>query len=471
MNSIRTRLALMIVLVTTAAVVAVGLLSSRATTNEFRRYIASDDSAKLQRCGPILIEYYQRDHSWKGVQQVLDRIGEVGDKQLILLDENRKPIATAPANLLNSHLQVSYDDSIQWRQEVNEGGKVAVNEMVLVHVQHQILTDTSGRYIGTLYVMPPLRTSAETGETSFIGSVNRSLIFTVLGAGTIALVVMLVLSRRIVRPIESLTTAVQRLEAGDLNQKVNTESKDELGVLSRAFNSMTEKLSRNEELRRNMVSDIAHELRTPLTNIRCQLETLQDGLAKAEPQVIDSLHEEAMRLGHLIDDLQELSLADAGQLNLSRQPMSINDEITACVNAARPQASEKQICLQVESNGDLPLVQADARRIGQVLRNLINNALAHTMAGGSVDICSRIAGGNIEISVRDTGEGISAEHLPYVFERFYRTDNSRDRKTGGAGLGLAIVKQLVSAHGGQVFAESSIGQGSTFTFTLPIHSK
>jgi signal transduction histidine kinase len=294
------------------------------------------------------------------------------------------------------------------------------------------------------------------------------LILAVIGTGLVALLLTLAFSRRIVRPIESLTAAVRSLETGDLKQRVKAESKDEIGVLAHAFNSMTEKLARNEELRRNMVSDIAHELRTPLTNIRCQLEILQDGLAKPEPAVIDSLHDETMFLAQLVDDLQELTLADAGQLSLARQPMNINEQIIATVNALQPVARNHEISIKTNIGDGLPLINADSRRIGQVLRNLLNNALAHTGCGGEVRIHSLRDGTNIEVSVSDTGEGIADEHLPFVFERFYRTDASRNRKTGGAGLGLAIVKQLVLAHGGKISATSKIGNGSTFTFTLPI---
>jgi signal transduction histidine kinase len=228
---------------------------------------------------------------------------------------------------------------------------------------------------------------------------------------------------------------------------------------------------------------VAHELRTPLTNIRGYLEALQDGVVEPERHIIDSLHEEAMLLNHLVDDLQDLSLAEAGHLKLEPQPVALADVVDRAVEAVRPRTEAEGITLQIDLPEDL-LLDIDPQRIGQVLRNLLENALAHTPSGGEVAVsahaaCPEPSGALslskgrrgdqwVEVSVRDTGAGIAAEDLPYVFERFYRADKSRSRATGGAGLGLAIARQLVEAHGGRIWVESTEGEGSTFTFALPI---
>ena len=459
----------MIVIITTTAVIVVGLLSSRFTTSEFRQYVTADDVARLDRATAMIDDYYRHAGSWAEVQPTLDRVGEMVDKRFALLDPQSNIVATSPAKLSTSRLKITPDHTITWQEEERIGNKVSVGEVILVGVPHRVIANSEGLPVGTLYGLPKMPAPGANSEARFVGSVNRSLIIAVAVAGLMALALTLLFSNRIVGPIESLTAAVQRLESGDLKQRVETNSKDEIGVLAKAFNSMSDKLVRTEELRRNMVSDIAHELRTPLTNIRCQLETLQDGLAKPEPAVIDSLHEEAMFLGRLVDDLQELALADAGQLNLSRQPVSINDEIAAAVNALQMVSSQRQITISFERGENLPTINVDARRIGQVLRNLISNAIAHTPEGGRVEVRSRLMASNIEISVQDNGEGIAQKHLSFIFERFYRTDASRNRKTGGAGLGLAIVKQLIIAHGGQIAVHSEPDLGSTFTFNLPIN--
>jgi signal transduction histidine kinase len=213
---------------------------------------------------------------------------------------------------------------------------------------------------------------------------------------------------------------------------------------------------------------VAHELRTPLTNIRGYLEALRDGVVEPERTVIDSLHEEAMLLSHLVDDLQELSLAEAGGLTLERQPVVLADVVDRAIGAVRPRAEAEGIALRVDLSEDLPLVDVDPRRIGQVLRNLLDNGLTHTGPGGEIVVNAHAENEWVEVSVRDTGAGIAVEDLPYVFERFYRADRSRSRATGGAGLGLAIAKQLVEAHGGRIEVESEIGRGTRFTFTLPV---
>jgi signal transduction histidine kinase len=257
------------------------------------------------------------------------------------------------------------------------------------------------------------------------------------------------------------------MEEGDLTQRVPVGSPDEIGELARAFNAMAESLGRTERLRRTLVTDVAHELRTPLTNVRGYLEALRDGVAEPTPALIASLHDEAVLLGRLVEDLQELTLAEAGQLHLDRAVWTLDDLVGSAVELARPRALEKGVALRAEFPPDLPAVDVDRTRIGQVLRNLLGNAITHTDAGGEIVVSAARGHGEVEVRVHDTGAGIPPEHLPHVFERFYRADRSRARATGGAGIGLAIVKELVQAHGGRVGIDSAPGRGTTVTFTLP----
>ena len=475
-RSLRVRLLLMTVIVSGVAVAAVGLLSSRVTSFEFQRFVGAGQETSLERFRDVLTEHYRQTGSWNGVQSVLDRIGEISGRQLILLDTQRKTIATFPAELLNARIEITPDDNLHLTSDVVENGsrddagrqlRVTQQRMVFANPPHLTLTDSQSATIATLFLAGRNPPGEANEQESFVTSVNRSLLLAALIAGEAAVIAAFLLSRRILGPIEALTEAARRMGHGDLSRRVEVRSRDEIGDLGQAFNAMADSLARVEQLRRNMIGDIAHELRSPLTNIRCQLETLQDGLAAPSPEMIASIHEEAMLLNGLIEDLQELALAEAGQLRLQRGPVDLQAVINQSVNALQPQAVSKQLSLVVDVQPDLPQVSADSERIGQVLRNLLSNAITHTPPEGRINIRARSMGAEVEITVTDTGPGIGPEQIPFIFERFYRADDSRARSTGGAGLGLAIVKQLVEAHGGRVWATSEPGKGSCFGVVLP----
>lgn len=310
-------------------------------------------------------------------------------------------------------------------------------------------------------------------EQEFLEAINRSLWLAGLIAGAAAVLIGLVITRQIVSPLQRLTSAAHRIAAGDLSQRVSVESKDETGELAASFNTMAEALSKNEELRRNMVADIAHELRTPLAVLQGNLEAMRDGVISPTSQQLDSLHHEAQSLSRLVDDLGTLSLVEAGQLKLRLEAAGISEIIRRVSTGMEAQAKQSGISLEVSLADNLPIAMADTDRIAQVLRNLLSNALRHTPAGGSIRVTAQPSpqsGKDILVSVADTGQGIPAQDLPYIFERFYRVDRSRTRSTGGAGIGLTIVKQLVEAHGGRVWVESTPGKGSAFFFTLPVVS-
>lgn len=304
-------------------------------------------------------------------------------------------------------------------------------------------------------------------QQSFITSVNQSIYIAILVGGCLAVILTLIFSHSIVSPIGALTKAAQKMEHGDLSQRVRVKSGGEVGQLAQAFNAMADGLQDVEQLRRNMVTDVAHELRTPLSNLRGYLEAMQDGIVQPTPENISSLHQEVMLLNHLVDDLQELALVEGDQFRLNQQPIELGEEVDKTISITQPEAETKGISLKADIPPDLPPVSVDPERLKQVLRNLLENALAYTPEHGNVLIEAYPQNGMVQVSVQDTGIGIAPEHLPYIFERFYRVDRSRTRSTGGAGLGLAIVKKIIEAHGGQVSVESVLEKGTTINFTLP----
>lgn len=310
-------------------------------------------------------------------------------------------------------------------------------------------------------------TAYEKDRDDTIAAINRQVTIAAVAVAVAALGAAVWLSRRFVRPVEELTAAARRLESGDLSQRVQVASKDEIGTLANAFNAMAASIERNNDLRRQMTSDVAHELRTPLNNIAGYLDAIADGVVEPEAEVIASLQEEAGLLVRLVGDLEQLSLADAGKQVLVLERASLADVAGRAVALVAPRAQSRGVSLVTDFKA-APPVDGDRARLGQVIRNLVENAVTYTPAGGTVTVTIEPAARVVRLTVRDTGPGIPEQHLPFIFERFYRADASRTRATGGAGLGLAIVKQLVSAHGGTVGAGNAPGGGALFTVELPV---
>lgn len=314
-----------------------------------------------------------------------------------------------------------------------------------------------------LYLNSPSRATAE-----FDLSTDLRRAAGVGSAVLVATIAIAVLGAvRWVGPIRALTRAARQMAHGDQTARVSaTGRSDEIGELSVAFNEMADARARTEAQRRAMVSDIAHELRTPLSNIRGLLEAVQDDVYQPDEAFIESLSEEATLLRTIIDDLQDLATADAGQLRVHPERVHLVTVLDQCLERFRQQASASGTQLTADADDALEL-EADPQRLRQMIGNLLSNALRHTDYG-SVQVVGRVEDAWVAISVIDTGSGIDAADLPHVFDRFWRADPSRSRQHGGSGLGLAIVRSLVEAHGGTATAASTAGCGTTITLRLPI---
>ncbi len=441
-RSLRFRVLVALILVIVVAVGVVAFLASRVTIGEFERYVERGGMMRDQRFEVFWAEYYARTGSWFGVQPFVEQAGQITGERIVLADGEGQIVADSANKLIGQTVGQHWADPVA-------------------------LIRQRGAPVGTVYA-DPLGAADDPRREAFLAGINRALLLAAGIAGLAAVLLTVGLSRRVLGPVETLTAAARQMEKGDLSQRVEVQSDDELGELAQAFNAMADGLTRLEDLRRSLVSDVAHELRTPLSNIQGYLEALQDGVVEPRQEVIDSLHEEAMLLNRLVDDLQELALAEAGQLKLERQAVAPADLVNRALEAARPRAAAKGIVLRADLPANMPLVDVDAQRIGQVLGNLLSNALTHTPSVGEVVVSARPGESEIALSVSDTGEGIPPDHLSYIFERFYRADKSRSRATGGTGLGLAIAKQLVEAHGGRIEVASEVGRGTQFTFTLPV---
>ncbi|MEU4324527.1 sensor histidine kinase [Nonomuraea dietziae] len=310
-----------------------------------------------------------------------------------------------------------------------------------------------------LYIGSP---SEATGQRIPLPSIaGAALLVLVLTVG-----VSVMAARRLVRPVNALTHAAQRMRDGDSSARVTVRTTGEISELATAFNEMSEHLQRMEEQRKAMVSDVSHELRTPLSNLRGWLEAVQDGVAELDPALIASLVEEILLLQHIVDDLQELALADAGKLRLHVEPVHLGDLLDQVGTAHRGRAEAAGLTLTTMVTDDPPLT-ADPVRLRQAIGNLVTNSLRYTPRGGHITLGARQDGDQVVVEVTDTGIGIRAEYLPHVFDRFWRAEKSRNRQTGGSGLGLAIVRNLAEAHGGTATVASVPGVRTTFTLRLP----
>jgi len=483
-HSLRLRLLVSLIAVVISAVVTLALLTSLATRSQFERYVERD-IARDQRIFQAVMAAGERQEGKADLQALVKEVARTSGERMIVADHQGRVVADSEDTLAGQQIDLPVpamemaSDNPTFlhgppvtRAGVEFTGALPLDVAAPVYISVAPISGTVSPAAGAgndfVVARVPNLPGSDPTEQGFLASVNRSLLLSVAVACIAAVLLTIVLSRRILAPIESLTVAARAMQTGDLSQRVAVRGKDEIGSLAHAFNAMADGLARLESSRRNMVTDVAHELRTPLTSIRGYLEAMRDGVVRPEPVIIDSLHEEALLLNRLVDDLQELALAEAGQLRLVRQPAEVGALIDKAVTAIRPALAEKGLAIEIDVAEDLPVVDVDSERVGQILRNLLNNAITHTAAGGRITLSARHAESEVSVSLRDTGSGIAAGHLPHIFDRFYRADRSRARATGGSGLGLAIVKQLVEAHGGRISVVSAEGQGTTFSFTIPI---
>ncbi len=304
-------------------------------------------------------------------------------------------------------------------------------------------------------------------ELHFLEQLRRTTWLAALAGGLAAVLLGILMARYLTTPLRRMSDAAGRIGRGDLAQEVPVPSDDDLGRLARAFNTMAADLRRLDELRHNLVTDIAHELGTPLSVLQANLEGMLDGVVEPAPDRLAALHTQVRLLARLVEDLRDLSLAQAGRLPLHRAPTDLAALVADAAAAVGPHAADKNVSVQSRTAAGLPAVSVDRERMMQVIHNLLDNAIRYTPAGGAVTVGLEAGEREVRFWVADNGPGIAAEETERIFDRFYRLDASRSRARGGSGLGLAIVKSLVEAHGGRVWVGSRAGEGSRFTVALP----
>lgn len=443
-------LAFLIVALVGAGFVTIFL--ARQTQREFDRFVLR---SYQQEIVDGLTNYYEQQGSWEQLSGVWPPPGLVarrGSRQpprpmpelFILLDGERRIMIAGSEDMLGEQIP---------EEDMERAVPLVVGEETVGWV---IFSETPIR-AGDLPGSP---------ETDFLARMRQALILGAVGAILVALLIGIILARTISRPIQDLTRATKRVAGGDLGYQVPVRTKDELGQLAQSFNVMSHDLARANQARRQMTADVAHDLRTPLSVILGYTEALSDGKLHGSPDMYSTMYNEAQHLNRLVEDLRVLSLADAGELPLALREVSPVTLLEKTAAAHLVQAQKKELQIKVDAPADLADITVDPDRLAQVLGNLTGNAIRHTPAGGEIELSAAAQNGRTLLRVRDTGLGIAPEDLPHIFNRFYRGDQSRQHN-GASGLGLAIAKSIVEAHGGTLTADSTLGQGSTFTIALP----
>lgn len=435
---LRARLALALVAV---AALAVGLATLLADIGLEPR-LSDTARARLDRLAGALAataaaEYAQAGGWGGGAASEVSHLAMMSGLQALVLDASGRPLATGMMGA--------------WAADGLDSGSAPV----LV----------GGRAVGTVRVAPAGGRLLTPEESRLRSSLDRLHLFAGGASVAAALVLAFLLAQGLSRPLRRIRLAADRMEAGDLSARVEPGGDPEVRAVGHALNRLAETLEHEEELRRQTVADLAHELRTPVTGLLSRIEAAQDGVLEDEAANLEAMHTEALRLTRLLDDLAALAEAERPGLLLEKRPVDLAEVARAEADAWSGRFAGKGIDLALEL--EPAWVAGDPDRLGQVAANLISNALRYTPEGGRVWVRTACEGEGAVLEVEDTGIGIEAAELPHVFTRFWRSEKSRSRATGGAGIGLAIVRELVRAHEGRVEVESAPGRGSRFRVILP----
>jgi two-component system sensor histidine kinase BaeS len=450
MRSITFKLTIAFLLVGLTGAMLAAVFSWQRTRTAFSQFILNQEQQTLV---DNLLQYYQINGSWDGLDRNLQSFGIAPFSADNRRDSRR---GWGRFTLVGSDRTVVYSNLAG-----QTGQRVSSSEL-----ENAFPLEVNSQGIGWLLLDPAPRDSIpDSPEQNFLSNVNSATLLSALIATALALTIGGLLAFTMTRSLRELTEATVEIAKGKLGKQVKVRSNDELGELAQSFNRMSLDLEQATQARRQMTADIAHDLRSPLSVITGYAEALSDGKLEGTPEVYAILHQETRHLSRLIDDLRILSLADAGELQLTLQfvqPGSLLEQVAARHALA---AKQKDILLHVDAGDNLPTVKVDFERMAQVLDNLILNAFRYTPAQGEITLAACASQEGVQIQVRDTGSGIAADDLAHIFDRFYRGDASRPQN-GESGLGLAIARSIVEAHGGTIRVDSLPGQGATFTISL-----
>jgi len=469
-RSLTFKLVLAFLLTSIAGMALAAIFIRQSVTSEFDSYVIAQQRADFI---DQVSAYYEQSGTWNGLdrwlrEQAARRLADAtpaSAEQRRATPRLRFVLADSAGTVLLPFGRYALGSKLN-QEDIGKGTPITI----------------AGRVVGTV-ITPDRSDFRSAPEDRYLARTDIALGIAAAVMVGVALLLGALLARLITRPVRELTAAAERIAGGDLAQQVPVRSRDELGALAGQFNHMSADLARATRLRQQMTADVAHDLRTPLTVIAGYLEALRDQVLKPTPERFAMMHDETQLLLRLADDLHTLSLADSGELPLDRRPIAPRQLLERVAQTYQHVADQSGVVLQLDLAAALPEVCVDVEQLTRALSNLVSNALRYTPQGGTITLCARSetndqrpttkaiddpASSFVLLDVSDTGAGIPAEHLPSIFERFYRADPSRQQATGGSGLGLAIIKSIVEAHGGRVSVASRVDQGTTFTIALPL---
>ncbi|HNA89384.1 MAG TPA: ATP-binding protein [Anaerolineales bacterium] len=438
-----TKLILAFLLISIVSTGIIVVFTRVLASREFDRFINDRYQAELVES---LSGYYERNQTWEGVEIEYKPYSHENPGE-------SRPLYFSIANE-KGVIQVA-------------GNEYRVGELCdEEEFEEGIPIEVQGNTVGILLM--PVSPNHSPLDYEFLRRLNGSIFFSGIATIFLALFLGILLSRSISRPIRELTKATHNMADGNLGQQVIVRSRDEIGELAQSFNKMSADLARSFNLRKQMTADIAHELRTPLSLILGHAEGVHDGVLQPSRENFEIIREEAERLEHLVSDLRTLSLADAGELSVEFQPVNLNELMSDVHTHYLTLFNQKRITLDLETAPGILTANLDPSRFAQVLNNILDNALRYTPEGGRVELKTQLTENRIQLSVKDSGEGVSSEEAQHLFDRFYRVSESRNRNDGGSGLGLAIAKSIVEMHKGRIWAESEKGKGLRVVIELPV---
>lgn len=440
---------MVILIISLGSILSSGLFINFALNRQFQFYLSRMDQTREDQVVNMLAEIYREYGGWPerptGLSMVRDNF------------------------LVNLVFVTDQDGEIVFytRNSMRHDGPIPIPIPPPQNLRSRTIkiADTP---VGTaFFAKNPVEDALSRQNNLFRNTINHSIFLAILFTGAISFLIALIFARRIATPIREMNRIAKNMTAGNLDTRVQSLPQDELGELGQSLNQLAQRLKQVDELRKKMTADVAHDLRTPLTTIRSHLEGMIDAVIPASAENLDSLLDEVNRLSRLVGDLQEIALADLAIHRFNAEPIALDHFLPEMIKKQRPLFAEKDLKLTYQADGPA-LVHSDQEALSKIMDNLLSNAYKYTPSGRQVTVRMTREEHQAAIAVIDEGVGIDAADLPFIFERFYRTDPSRNRNSGGFGLGLTIVKELVEALGGTLSVTSQPGRGSVFTVRLPL---